>query len=89
MTASEHHALEESLGKGKSRSRYWERKVKEGSEKATGAEKNKEEAKVARLAAFVVVDTKAKAKGDLARVKDALAAAEEARVVAEEARRKA
>ena len=29
--ASEHHALEESLGKAQSRSRYLERKAKEGS----------------------------------------------------------
>ena len=48
-----------------------------------------EEAQVARLAAVVVGDTRAKMEGDLARVKDALAAVEEASAVAEEGRRNA
>ena len=37
--ASEHHALEESLGKAQSWSRHWEQKAKEGFEKTVGAEK--------------------------------------------------
>ena len=52
-----------------------------------GAEKErdkiKEEAQVTRLAAVVAGDTRAKLKGDLARVKDALGIAEEAKVVEE------
>ena len=37
--AFKHCALEEFLGKAQSRSRYWERKVEEGFEKAAGVEK--------------------------------------------------
>ena len=92
-TTFEHHALEESLGKASSRSRYCEWKAREGSEKTTGAEKErdeaKEEAQVARLVAITVGDVRPKMEGDLARVEDALATAEGARAEAEEARRKA
>ena len=89
----EHRALEESPGKGRSRSRYWELKAKDGFEKTKGAEKerdkDKEEAQVTRLEAVIVGDAKEKMEGDLAKVKDALAATKEARKVVEEARRKA
>ena len=92
VAASKHRVLEESLGKAQSRSKYWERKAKEGSEKMAGAKKEryeaKEEAQVARLVPVVAGDVRAKMKGDLARVKDILTAGEEAKVVAEEARRK-
>ena len=64
MAASEHHVLEESLGKAQSQSRYWERKAKEGSEKTTGAEKKQDEAKeevqVSRLAAVAAGDARVK-----------------------------
>ena len=75
---SERRALEDSLDKAKSQSRYWEWKAKEA----------KEEAQVDRLATVAAGDTKVKAKGDLARVKDALAVEGEARAVAEEAKHK-
>ena len=84
--------LEESLSKAKSWSRHWERKAKEGIEKTTGAEKErdkaKEEAQVTRLAVVTAGEAKAKAEGDLAKVQDALAAAEEDRVVVKEAKPK-
>ena len=76
VAASERYALEDSLDKAKYRSKYWEWKAKEA----------KEEAQVARLAAVAAGNTKAKAKGDLARVKDALAAEGEARAVAKKAK---
>ena len=90
--ASKHRDLEESLSKAKSWSRHWEQKAKEGTERTTGAEKEREEAKeeaqVFRITAIVVGDAKAKVEGDLVSVQDALAAAEEAMVVAEEAKHK-
>ena len=86
-TTSKHWTLEESLSKAKSWFKHWERKAKEGTVRTTSAEKErneaKEEAQVARLAAVVAGDVKAKAEGDLARVQDALAVLEEARAVAE------
>ena len=89
----ERRALEESLDKAKSRSRYWERKAIECSEKIVGTEKErnkaKDEALVTRLVIVIVGDIEVKAEGDLARVKDALAVTEEASVVAKEARHKA
>ena len=45
MVAFEHRALEESLGKAQSRSRYWEWKVEEGFKNVVGAEKERDEAK--------------------------------------------
>ena len=41
--ASKHHALEDGLGKAKSK--HWERKAKEGIERATTIEKERDEAK--------------------------------------------
>ena len=43
--ASKHHALEDALDKAKGRSKHWERKAKEGIERITGAEKERDEAK--------------------------------------------
>ena len=43
--AFEHRALKESLGKAQSWSQHWEWKVKKGSKKTTGAEKEIDEAK--------------------------------------------
>ena len=45
VTASEHHARKESLGKARSQSRHWVWKGKEGFEKTAGAEKEKDDAK--------------------------------------------
>ena len=63
-TAFEHRALEESLGKASSRSRYCEWKARKGSEKTADAEKErdeaKEEAQVARLVAITVGDVREK-----------------------------
>ena len=42
---SKHHALEDALDKTKARSKHWERKVKEGVERITDAEKERDEAK--------------------------------------------
>ena len=42
---SKHNALEDTLGKARAKSRYWERKGKEGNERATGAENERDEAK--------------------------------------------
>ena len=69
--ASKHHALKESIGKAQSRSRYWERKAKEGSKKTANTEKKrdkaKEEAQVARLAAVATGDRKVKIEGYITR----------------------
>ena len=43
--AFERHALEDSLDKAKSQSRYWERKPSEASEKTVGTEKERDKAK--------------------------------------------
>ena len=42
--ASKHHALE-GLGKARAKSKHWERKAKEGIERATTMEKERNEAK--------------------------------------------
>ena len=82
-TASKHQALEDSLGKARFKAKYWERKTKEGTKRATGVEKErdkaKEKARVAQLAAITASDTKARVEGDLAKVQEALAVAEEAK----------
>ena len=69
---SKHQALEDGLGKSRSKAKYWERKAKEGTERATRAEKErgeaKEEAQVARLATVAAGDVKARVEGDLAKV---------------------
>ena len=44
-TASKHQALEEGLGKVRSKAKYCERKAKEGTERARKAEKERDEAK--------------------------------------------
>ena len=71
-TASKHHVLEDNLGKAKARSKHWEWKAKEGIERITGAEKERDEAKVeaqiARLATVVEGDAKARVEDYLARV---------------------
>ena len=55
---SKNRALKKSLSKAKSWSRHWERKAKEGIEKTTCANKERDEAKekaqVSRLATVVV-----------------------------------
>ena len=85
--ASKHHALEDSIDKTKARSKHWEQKAKEGIERITDAEKErdeaKEEAQIARLAAITASDAKAWAEDELARVQDALVVAEEDRCKAE------
>ena len=82
-TTSKHKALDDTLVKVRAKSKHWERKDKKGIERATVAENErneaKEEAQVARLATVAMVDTKARAKSDLARVQDALAISEKAR----------
>ena len=87
MTTSKHRALEESLDKAKFRSKHWEWKANEGTERITSAAKErdraKEEAQVAKLAAVTAGDIKAWAENDLARVQSALAATEEAKRKAE------
>ena len=83
LIASKHQALEEGLGKERSKVENWERKAKEGTKRATRVEKErdeaKEEAKVTRLAAIIAGDAKARVEGDLVKVQEALAATEEAR----------
>ena len=44
-TASKHHALYDTLDKAKARSKHWEPKAKEGIERITGVEKERDEAK--------------------------------------------
>ena len=86
---SKHHALEDSLGKAKSRAKHWERKAKEGTERIMGAEKDmdesKEEAHIAQLAAVATGDAKAMVEDDLSRVQVALEIVEEARLKVEAA----
>ena len=81
--ASKHHALEDSLGKAKAKSKHWERKAKVVIERAIATEKErdeaKEEAQVAWLVAVATSDVKAQAKDEMARVQDTLAVTEEAR----------
>ena len=78
--------LEDAEKLAKARSKHWEQKTKEGIERITCAEKErdeaKEEAQIARLAVVTTSDMKVREEDDLARVQDAL-------VIAEEARRKA
>ena len=61
-----------SLAKVESKSKCWKREAKSGAEKIERAEKEmdeaKQEAKVARLAAVIAGETKARAKNDLTRV---------------------
>ena len=87
FAVSKHNSLDDALEKARAKSRYWERKAKEDTERATRAEKErdkaKEEAQVARLAAVVAGDAKARVEGDLAKVQEALVAVEEARHRAE------
>ena len=42
---SKHHTLEDALDKTKARSKHWERKAKEGVERITGVENERDEAK--------------------------------------------
>ena len=72
FAASRHHALEDDLGKAKVRSKHWERKAKEGVERITREENERDEAKaeaqIAWLATVAVSDTKAWAEGEMTRV---------------------
>ena len=56
-TISKHNSLDDTLGKAKAKSSYWERKAKESTDKATSAKKERDEATeeshIARLAAIV------------------------------------
>ena len=80
---SKHHALEDGLGKAKARSKHWEWKAKEGTERIVDIEKERDEAKaeaqVAPLATVEAGDTKAWAVGELAKVQDALVVTKEAK----------
>ena len=90
--ASEHHALEESPGKAKSRSRYWERNTKEGTKRVAGTENEREKAEEAHVTGLVSImggEAKAWVDEDQVRVQGALAVTEEAKAVVVEARRKA
>ena len=82
--------MDASLAKVKSKSKHWEREAKVGGERIAQMEKErneaKQEAKVARLAASTVGDTRARAEKDLARVQEVLAAIEGHKVEAENAR---
>ena len=84
---SKHQALEDGLGKARSKAKYWEQKAKEGTKRAIGVEKErdkaKDEAQVARLAVIVESEAKARVEGDLSKVQEDLAVAEEARHKAE------
>ena len=44
-TVSKHNSLDNALGKAKAKSRYWEQKAKEGTDRAMRAEKERDEAK--------------------------------------------
>ena len=44
-TVSKHNSIDYGLGKAKVKSRYWERKAKEGTERAMGTENERDEAK--------------------------------------------
>ena len=82
-TVSKHNSLDDGLGKAKAKSRYWERKAKEGTERAMGKENErdepKEEAQITRLAAVTAGDARAWVENGRARVRDSLAVAEEAK----------
>ena len=69
QSTSKHRALKESLNKAKSRSKHWEWKVKEGIEKMTGTEEErdntKSKAQVARLATVIVGDAKGRVEDNL------------------------
>ena len=57
---SKHKALDDALGKARARSKYWEQKAKEGTNRAIGEENERDEAKkeaqVAWLAAVTTGD---------------------------------
>ena len=78
---SKHNALDNALGKARAKSRHWERKAKESTERAMSVEnerdKAKEEARIVQLVVVAAGDVKPRAKDDLDRVRDALAVAEE------------
>ena len=86
-TASKHQALEDGLGKARSKDKYSKWKAKEGTEKATGVEKkrdeDKEKAQVSRLVVIAAGDAKARVEGDLANVQESLVAEKEAKCRAE------
>ena len=67
-----HQALEDGLGKAKGRSKHWERKAKEGTERIASAEEERDEAKaeaqVARQVSAAAGDAKAWAEDELDRV---------------------
>ena len=83
FAVSKHNSLDDALGKAKAKSRYWERKAKEGIDRATAAEKErdkaKEESQITQLVAFTTGEARAQVEDDLARVRDALTVMEEAK----------
>ena len=64
VSGRDNNFLDDSLSKVRAKSRYWERKAKEGTEIATGAEKEmdevKEESQIARLANVTAGDERAR-----------------------------
>ena len=87
FAVSRHNALDDTLSKARAKSRYWERKANEGTKRATGTMKERDEAKekaqIARLVYVIAGDAKARVEDDLARVRGTLAVEEEAKHRAE------
>ena len=69
---SKNNSLDDTLSKARAKSRHWEHKAKEGTKRATGTKKErdeaKKEAKIAQLAAVIAGDISAWVEDDLARV---------------------
>ena len=61
----------------KSKSKYWKQEAKASAKKIEWVEKERNEAKVARLTVVAAGDAKARVKDDLTRAQDTLAATEE------------
>ena len=72
FVVSKQYALDDALSKARAKSRYWQRKAKEGTKRAMGVEKEwdeaKEDAQIAWLAAVATGDVKTLAEDNLARV---------------------
>ena len=71
-TVSKHQALDTSLAKIESNTKYWKQEAQAGAKKIEWVEKKrdkaKREAKMARLAAMAAGEAKARAEDDLARM---------------------
>ena len=81
------NSLNDALDKVRAKSRYWERKAKKGTNRATSEENEKDEAneesQIARLDVVIASNAGAQVEDEIDKVRDALAVAEGAKRKAE------